>query len=221
MTADRIKSTHSIKCFSEYQQTPLFTDDFQGALNRAVLGVVVQPLHVQSGPLPLTDPDDLASFKYNSQLLKGKRLNTNEELLPGMKRTESSEFVAATGFVVDELNATSLRGHVQLGTNHHTPWGVVHGGLFTTIVESAASIGASFAVNEYGQFAVGVHNATDFLRSGSSGLALVKATALHQGRTQQLWEVIITDDASSKVLARGQLRLQNVPLPEKSTEVQG
>ena len=164
----------------------------------------------------MTDPDDLASFKYNSQLLKGKRLNTKEEIQPGMTRTEPSEFAAATGFVVDEIDATSLRGHVQLGTNHHTPWGVVHGGLFTTIVESAASIGASFAVREHGQFAVGVHNATDFLRPGSSGLALVEATALHQGRTQQLWEVIITDDASSKVLARGQLRLQNVPLPEKT-----
>ncbi|HJX78454.1 PaaI family thioesterase [Glutamicibacter sp.] len=164
----------------------------------------------------MTDTDDLASFKYNSQLLKGKLLNANEELMPEMTRTEPSEFVAATGFVVDELNATSLRGHVQLGTNHHTPWGVVHGGLFTTIVESAAGIGASFAVKEYGQFAVGVHNATDFLRPGSSGLALVEATALHQGRTQQLWEVIITDDASSKVLARGQLRLQNVSLPEKT-----
>lgn len=138
-----------------------------------------------------------------------------------MTRSEPSEFVAATGFVVDELNITSLRGHVQLGTNHHTPWGVVHGGLFTTIVESAASIGASFAVKEYGQFAVGVHNATDFLRPGGSGLALVEATALHQGRTQQLWEVIITDDANSKVLARGQLRLQNVPLPGKTAEPRG
>ncbi|WP_404290056.1 PaaI family thioesterase [Glutamicibacter arilaitensis] len=147
-------------------------------------------------------------------------MNTNEDVLPGMALDEASDFVAASGFIVDEVDKTFLRGHVELGANHHTPWGVVHGGLFTTIVESAASIAASYAVKNDGQFAVGVHNATDFLRPGSAGLARVEATALHQGRTQQLWEVVITDDASSKVLARGQLRLQNVPLPDGRTGTQ-
>ncbi|MGP9785450.1 PaaI family thioesterase [Glutamicibacter sp. 287] len=145
-------------------------------------------------------------------------MKTKNDVLPDLALDAASDFVAASGFIVDEVDTTFLRGHVELGANHHTPWGVVHGGLFTTIVESAASIAASYAVKEHGQFAVGVHNATDFLRPGSAGLARVEATALHQGRTQQLWEVIITDDASSKVLARGQLRLQNVPLPSQVTE---
>jgi uncharacterized protein (TIGR00369 family) len=106
-----------------------------------------------------------------------------------------------------------VRGHVDLGADHHTPWGVVHGGVYATIVESAGSIGASHAVAGHGQFAVGVHNATDFLRPSTGGRASVEAEALHQGRTQQLWQVLISDEASRKVLARGQLRLQNVPLP--------
>ncbi|MCZ4150521.1 thioesterase, partial [Escherichia coli] len=31
---------------------------------------------------------------------------------------------------------------------------------------------------------------------------------------QQLWEVIITDEATGKQLSRGQLRTQNVDLPK-------
>lgn len=93
-----------------------------------------------------------------------------------------------------------------------TPWGVVHGGVYTTIVESAGSIAASHAVADRGEFAVGIHNATDFLRPTTGAAVGVRATALHQGRTQQLWEVVISDSATDKVLARGQLRLQNVPL---------
>ncbi len=57
-----------------------------------------------------------------------------------------------------------MRGWIHLGEQHHTPWGVVHGGVYAAAVESAASLGASAAVKERGQFAVGVNNTTDFLR---------------------------------------------------------
>ena len=133
--------------------------------------------------------------------------------LPDVSPEGSSRFVAATGLVVDEVSATSVRAHADLDENHHTPWGVVHGGVYATIVESAGSIGASTAVADRGEFAVGVHNATDFLRPTSAARVTVTAEALHQGRSQQLWDVVITDSATQKVLARGQLRLQNVPLP--------
>lgn len=133
--------------------------------------------------------------------------------LPGASLDTASRFVAASGFVVEEVTGTVVRGHVDLGPDHHTPWGVVHGGVYTTIVESAASLGASSAVAGHGQFAVGVHNATDFLRSATECRAAVLAQPLHQGRTQQLWQVVITDDGTGKALARGQVRLQNVPLP--------
>lgn len=132
---------------------------------------------------------------------------------PDVSLEKASRFVAASGFVVEEVTATSVRGYAELDENHHTPWGVIHGGVYTTIVESAGSIGASYAVAERGEFAVGVHNATDFLRPSTGARVNVEGNALHQGRTQQLWEVIITDAASGKQLSRGQLRLQNVPMP--------
>lgn len=141
-------------------------------------------------------------------------MTSTDALRPDVSLAAASKFVAASGFVVEDVSATCLQGHVDLDASHHTPWGVVHGGLYATIVESAGSIGASHAVAERGQFAVGVHNATDFLRPATAGRASVEAEALHQGRTQQLWQVVITDQATDKVLARGQLRLQNVPLPE-------
>jgi 1,4-dihydroxy-2-naphthoyl-CoA hydrolase len=134
--------------------------------------------------------------------------------IPDFSLEHASRFVAASGFVVDEVEDTRLSGHVELNEDHLTPWGVVHGGLYATIVETAGSVAASHAVADRGQFAVGVHNATDFLRPSTGGRASIRAEALQQGRIQQLWQVIITDDATSKVLARGLLRLQNVPLPE-------
>ena len=128
----------------------------------------------------------------------------------------ASQFLAAAGLVVDAAGGTRVAGHIDLGPDHHTPWGVVHGGVYTTAVETAASLGASLAVRDRGQFAVGVHNATDFLRPATSGRAEVIAEPLQQGRVQQLWLVTITDERG-RALARGQIRLQNVPLPGTGT----
>ena len=132
--------------------------------------------------------------------------------LPAVDLTSASRFVAATGFTVAEVSGTRVTGTVEVGPDQHTPWGVVHGGLYCTVVESAASIGASAAVAERGQFAVGVNNNTDFLRPMSTGRIDVLAEPIQQGRTLQLWLVTLSR-SDGKPVARGQVRLQNVPLP--------
>ncbi len=124
----------------------------------------------------------------------------------------SSEFLRVAGLRLEETGGSRVRGWIDLGEDHHTPWGVVHGGVYTAAVESAASIGASAAVEERGQFAVGVNNSTDFLRPISEGRVEVIAEPIIQGQSQQLWQVIITRE-DGKEVARGQVRLQNVPLP--------
>ena len=125
----------------------------------------------------------------------------------------ASAFVAATGLEVTEISGTRVAGHIDLGPQHHTPWGVVHGGVYCTVVESAASIGASTAVAERGQFSVGVNNSTDFLRPMTAGRLDVVAEPVQQGKTLQLWLVTLTRAEDGKTVARGQVRLQNVPLP--------
>ena len=85
--------------------------------------------------------------------------------------------------------------------------------LYCTVIESAASIGASAAVIDRGQFAVGVNNNTDFVRPMTTGRIDVVAEPVQQGRTLQLWQVLLTRVDDGKLVARGQVRLQNVPLP--------
>jgi 1,4-dihydroxy-2-naphthoyl-CoA hydrolase len=133
--------------------------------------------------------------------------------LPDVDLTKASAFVAASGFVVTDMGGTRVAGHVDLGPDQHTPWGVVHGGVYCTVIESAASIGASAAVLERGQFAVGVNNNTDFVRPMTTGRMDVVAEPVQQGRTLQLWQVVLTRADDGKLVARGQVRLQNVPLP--------
>jgi uncharacterized protein (TIGR00369 family) len=120
-----------------------------------------------------------------------------------------SDFGRAAGLVVDEVSGARVTGHIDLSPGHHTPWGIVHGGVYATTIESAASIGASAAVREHGQVAVGLTNTTHFLRSLSTGRVAVEAVALNQGRSQQLWRVDISDE-TGRLVAHGEVRLQNI-----------
>jgi 1,4-dihydroxy-2-naphthoyl-CoA hydrolase len=123
----------------------------------------------------------------------------------------SRAFLATLGLRLTEVTPTRVCGEMQLGTEHHAPWGVVHGGAYTAAVETAASVGASVAVADRGQVAVGLANSTDFLRPMTAGTVEVLAEPIQQGRAQQLWQVSITSIDSGKLVAHGQLRLANVP----------
>jgi 1,4-dihydroxy-2-naphthoyl-CoA hydrolase len=128
---------------------------------------------------------------------------------PDLGLDRAGPFLRAAGLEMTEISGSRVVGHIDLGPEQHTPWGVVHGGVYTTAVESAASVGASAAVAEKGQFAVGVHNATDFLRAMTKGRVDVEAVPAQQSRVQQLWDVRLTN-AEGKLVARGSVRLQNV-----------
>jgi uncharacterized protein (TIGR00369 family) len=134
-----------------------------------------------------------------------------ERELPDLSLDAARAFLRAAGLEVEEATGTRVTATIAAGPDHHTPWGVVHGGVYTSAVESACSIGASLAVIDRGEYAVGLSNQTDFLRPHVEGELRVTATPIQQGRTQQLWlcEIARPD---GKLVARGQLRLQNVPL---------
>jgi len=138
---------------------------------------------------------------------------SSQSRLPQLDRPGA--FLKALGMQFEVIEPNRVVGSIEVGPAHHTPWGVVHGGTFTTAIESAASVGGSLAVVDRCQFAVGVNNNTDFLRPIVSGRLSLVAEAVHQGATQQLWQVTLTRE-DGKLVARGQVRLQNVSLPHSN-----
>jgi 1,4-dihydroxy-2-naphthoyl-CoA hydrolase len=124
--------------------------------------------------------------------------------------TGTSELAQLLELEFDESTPTRVTGSVAADERHHQPWGIVHGGLYTAAIETFATVGGYEAVRDSGRQAVGVSNATDFLRPHRSGRLQVVAEAIHQGRTQQLWQVELRRSDDDKLVARGQVRLQNV-----------
>jgi 1,4-dihydroxy-2-naphthoyl-CoA hydrolase len=111
------------------------------------------------------------------------------------------------------LEVTPDEGRARLAISEKLlqPWGIVHGGVYCSIIESLCSVCGHTWLSEHGGgTVVGVNNNTDFLRAIGAGTVLAVATPIHRGRRQQLWTVTISDE-NDKVVARGQVRLQNIP----------
>jgi 1,4-dihydroxy-2-naphthoyl-CoA hydrolase len=96
----------------------------------------------------------------------------------------------------------------------HQPYGILHGGVHCAAIETAASIAAGSWFGDRGSV-VGVSNQTDFLRAVRDGTLTATATPVHRGRLQQLWQVEIRDD-DDRLVARGQVRLQNLGSPSSA-----
>jgi 1,4-dihydroxy-2-naphthoyl-CoA hydrolase len=125
-------------------------------------------------------------------------------------------FLAALGAVFDPVRPagmdTVVTGRLEVGERHHTPWGVVHGGVYCAVIESAATVGACAVLEAEGRFAVGVDNVTDFVRPVRTDRLEVEARPAQIGRTLQLWRVTISGSAG-KLVASGRVRLANQDLP--------
>lgn len=111
------------------------------------------------------------------------------------------------GLEIVELGPELVRAHMDAAPRHRQPYGILHGGVYCSIVEGVASHGAGNLARLRGQKGVvGVSNTTDFLRSHSEGRLLAEGRPVHVGRSAHLWSVEIRRASDDALVARGQVR---------------
>ena len=126
---------------------------------------------------------------------------------PPAQGAVQSPFDELLGTRFEEASGARVVATLELGPEHQQPFGIVHGGVYASVVESVASVGATLALDD-GGVAVGVSNATEFLRAVSTGTLRFEALPLRVGRRLQLWTVDVTDERGRRV-AHGRVRLYN------------
>ena len=117
-----------------------------------------------------------------------------------------SHFDAYVGTEWLSLDPDDARCKVAFRDELRQPYGILHGGVLCSVIESVAS--ASAAVWFDGPV-VGTSNHTNFLKATRSGVLTARSTPIHRGRSQQLWEVDVTDE-QGRLVAKGQVRLANL-----------
>ncbi len=120
------------------------------------------------------------------------------EMLGGWNTAMGLRFVKATA---DECIA-----ELVIGAHHLQPYGIVHGGVHTGIIEAACSTGAAVVAMARGQSVVGLENATSFITAVRGGTLRVTATPVTRGRRTQVWQAVVTNEAG-RTCATGRVRL--------------
>ncbi len=123
----------------------------------------------------------------------------------------------AVAEILRDAGATTLPGHiglelVELGEGtalmrcqiqpfHLAPNGYLHAGAVITLADTAAGYGC------VGNFPVGgsgfttIELKTNFVGTLLDGVMKASARMIHGGRTTQVWEVEVTDEAAGRALA--------------------
>jgi 1,4-dihydroxy-2-naphthoyl-CoA hydrolase len=99
------------------------------------------------------------------------------------------------GLELIESGPELVRARVPVRDELKQSGGVVHGGVYAAIAEALAAYTTGEAVGREGALAMGMSNATSFLRPIAEGSIHAVARRRHGGRTTWIWDVECTDDA--------------------------
>jgi 1,4-dihydroxy-2-naphthoyl-CoA hydrolase len=92
------------------------------------------------------------------------------------------------------------------------PFGLMHGGVMSTLVESVCSRATAGAVYEDGMAAMGQSIDVSFIRPVTEGGVEVRAKARHRGRTTWIWEAeVLNDEGKLCALARMTIAVRRRP----------
>ena len=81
----------------------------------------------------------------------------------------------------------------------HQPDGVLHGGATAALAESIGSVAVFVFSKEPDAVVRGIEISANHLKSVSSGYVYATARPVHMGRTIQLWEIRVTNEAEELI----------------------
>ena len=95
---------------------------------------------------------------------------------------------------VTEIGDDFLRARVPVDERTRQPFGLLHGGVSVVLAETLGSVGAYHASPE-GWLAVGLDINANHLRAARSGWVTGTARPVHIGKTTQVWQIDMVNDA--------------------------
>jgi uncharacterized protein (TIGR00369 family) len=110
------------------------------------------------------------------------------------------------------------RVRVPMRDELRQPFGLLHGGVMSSLIESVCSRATFLAVAGEDKVAMGQSIAVNFVRPITAGAAEVRARARHRGRTTWVWEAEVVD-ADERLCAQAQMTIAVRPRPDQGAGV--
>jgi len=116
-------------------------------------------------------------------------VEAGQERLPGL-----------LGIEIDEIEVGHVRMHLPLRPELLAPNGYLHAGTVVTLADSACGYGCIASLPEGATGFTTIELKTNFLGTALEGTLSCESRRVHGGRTTQVWDALVTDEAG-KTLA--------------------
>jgi len=114
--------------------------------------------------------------------------------------TQASLHTASSHLGIEfvEVGDDFIVGRVPVDARTHQPFGLLHGGVSVVLAETLGSCGAAYS-SPAGHQAVGLDINANHLRGVKSGWVIGTARPIHRGRTTQVWQIDLRNEAGEMV----------------------
>jgi 1,4-dihydroxy-2-naphthoyl-CoA hydrolase len=136
-----------------------------------------------------------------------RRALTAEQL----NRTHENTVVGLLGIEITEVGQNTLSARMPVDRRTVQPAGILHGGASVTLAETLGSVAAWLCLEE-GWTAVGLDINANHLRAVRSGWVHGHCRPVHVGRSTQVWQIEIADEAGRPVCTS---RITMAVVPQK------
>ncbi|MDP2362860.1 MAG: hotdog fold thioesterase [Ignavibacteria bacterium] len=117
------------------------------------------------------------------------------EVLNRMGKNTMVEFL---GIQFTEVGEDFLSATMPVNNRTKQPIGILHGGANMVLAETIASMAANAVIDSNQFYCVGLEINANHIRSVKEGLVTAVTSPIHLGRTTQVWQINIFNEAGKK-----------------------
>ncbi|WP_347259436.1 hotdog fold thioesterase [Rudaea sp.] len=129
--------------------------------------------------------------------------------LAAINRANQKTLIDTIGIEITEIGEDFVRGTMPVDARTHQPYGILHGGASVALAETLGSYAAMLCCDPE-CYAVGLDINANHVRAVTKGIVTGTARPLHVGRSTQVWEIRIEDEAG-KLVCISRLTMAVVP----------
>ncbi|MDA0780921.1 MAG: hotdog fold thioesterase [Rickettsiales bacterium] len=118
-----------------------------------------------------------------------------------INRYSIGTMVEHLGIKITEVGDDYICGTMPVDKRTIQPYGILHGGASVVLAESLGSVAGNLSCDE-GFMCVGLEINANHIKSVSEGIVNGKASAIHIGKTTQVWDIKITTEQKNICVSR-------------------
>ena len=122
-----------------------------------------------------------------------------ETFVAYVEQTNPNTVFAPLGIRVTAYDPDAFAVTLDADTRHHQHMGIVHGGIYALLAESAASMAAARSVDMTKHIVAGVDLNATHLKPKRSGTVTATARPIYRGRSTHVYAIDLTDEEGDLV----------------------